>query len=821
MSTAVSRHGFFEGLLRDVRYGLRTLRRTPAFCASAILILGVGIGANSTMFSAINTILLQPLAYKNADELVVVMHNGQHPVSPANFLDWRSQNRSFTRMGAAEYWRTNLGVTDGAERVLGLHVTADILPLLGVPPLLGRVFTPEDDLPGNEHRVVIGYGLWQRTFAGDPAVIGRTVRLDGDPYTIVGVMPREFAFAPFWAVGAELWAPLPLANKQTQRGGNSLRVFARLKPDVTLAQAQADITAVTTRLEQTFPGTNRNVTVVSLKERVVGNTRLALVVFLVAVGFVLLIACANVAHMLLARAAARQREVAVRLALGATRLQIVRQFLTESLLLAGLSGLAGLALAAGGIQLLIAFTPGNLPRVEQMTLDGRVLAFTLGVSVLTGVIFGLVPALQSARPAFGENLKAGRGNTGHKRQARVRDLLIASELALALMLLVGAGLMVRSLGALQAVDAGFDPRGVLSMVVSVKGSPAGEPGRRAPFYESVIARVRALPGVQSASAINHVPLNGDVWGRGFIVEGRPQPRPEDVQGAVYRVVMPDYFKTMGLPLRRGRDISRQDDSRAPQVVVINERMAQNQWPGEDPIGRRIALVDSDETGGPRWLTVVGVTKNAVIDGLSEQDVPEVYLPYLQTDAYVNGVTPPYAYLTIVLRTAGDPAALAGAARAAVASLDKTVTVSDIVSMDGAIEKHLARPRFQLTLLGLFALVALLLAAAGIYSVMSYAISRRTQEIGLRLTLGAQRRDVLTMVLRQAMARVAVGGAIGLVGSLILTRLMANLLYGVRPADPLTFGVVSLVLVSAALLASYVPAWRASRIDPIVALRQDS
>jgi predicted permease len=807
-----------ETLIRDVRYAFRTLRRAPAFFVSAIFILGVSIGANTTMFSALKAILLQPLAYENPDELAVVLHGGSGPVSPANFYDWREQNRSFAKMGAAEYWTSNLGVTDRTERVLGIRVTSDTLALLGVAPLHGRLIAPDDEVTGNHQRVVIGYGLWQRAFSGDPGAISKTLRLDGLPYTVIGIMPRDFAFSPFWAVGAELWAPLPLGERRAARGGNSLRVFARLKPGVSIERAQADISAITTRLEQQFPGTNRNVRVTSLKEKVVGNTRLALIVMLVAVGFVLLIACANVAHMLLARAAARQREVAVRLALGATHLQVVRQFLIESLILAGLGGFVGLGLSAAGIRLLIALAPSDLPRVEQVTIDGQVLAFTLGVSMLTGLIFGLVPAWQSARPAMGD-LKSGRGTTGHRHQARLRDLLIASELALALMLLIGAGLMVRSMTALQRIDAGIDPRGVLSMVVSVKGTPEAEPGRRAAFYAQALDRLRALPGVTDASAINHLPIDGDLWTRSFVTSTTTQLRPEERPQAAYRVVLPGYFKTMGLPLLRGRDLTESDNEQAPGALIVNEKFAKTQFAGQDPIGQRITL-DNPSAPDARWMTIVGVAKDAVQYSWSDERMPEVYLPYLQTRAYLNGPESHSTYLTLVMRTTGDPAALIPSARGAIWSIDNAIAIADVITMEDAIGTALARPRFQFMLLGLFAMVALLLAAAGIYSVMSYAISRRTQEIGLRLTLGAQRGDVLRLVLGQAMIRVAIGSAIGLAGALMLTRLMANLLYGVQPTDPITFGVVSLVLIGAALLASYIPARRASRIDPMVALRQE-
>jgi putative ABC transport system permease protein len=464
--------------------------------------------------------------------------------------------------------------------------------------------------------------------------------------------------------------------------------------------------------------------------------------------------------------------------------------------------------------------PASLPRVDQIALDGAVVAFTLGVSILTGLVFGLVPALQSARPAMGEHLGGGRGTTGSTHQTRLRDLLIVSELALALMLLAGAGLMVRSLAALQSIDAGFDPHGVLSMVVSVKGSPVETLGRRAAFYAEALDRLRALPGVRAASAINHLPLHGDVWDRSFSIEGRPPVRPEERASADYRVVLPDYFKTMRLPLVRGRDFTAADDLSALRVVIVNEHFARTHWPGKDPIGRRFTLDVVGATREPTWMTIVGVVRNAVRDTWGAPPGEEMYLPYLQQRDYLGGDATRHTYLTTVVRTEGDPAALAAPARDTIASIDRAVAVADVLTMDEAVSEQLSRPRFQLTLLGLFAGVALLLAAAGIYSVMSYAIARRTQEIGLRVTLGAQGRDVVALVLGQAMSRVAIGAAFGLVGSLLLTRLMGNLLYGVRPTDPLTFGVVSLVLIGTALLASYLPARRASRIDPIVALRQE-
>jgi len=812
----------FDGLLNDLRYALRSLRRAPAFCVSAILILGLGIAANTTMFSAVNTVLLEPLGYKNPERLVVLSHGTTGPVAVANFLDWRQQSRAYERMGAAEAWRVNLDAVDHAERVIGARMTADVMQVLGVQPLLGRVFTADDEMPGNDHKVVIGYALWQRRFGGDPNIVGRTAILDGTRYDIIGVMPRSFTFAHFWAKGSEVWAPLALANRQMTRGGNSLRVFARLAPGVSVSQAQAELTGITARLEQLYPGTNRHARVITFTDRVVGNTRLALLVLLAAVGFVLLIACANVAHMLLARAAARQREVAVRLALGARRFQIVRQHLVESVLLATLSGVVGLVLAVWGVHTLASLAPSDLPRIEELTIDARVLMFTFGVSMLTGVLFGLAPALQAWTTAVGDTLRDGsRGSIGTKRGSRMRDLLVISEFALAIVLLVGAGLMIRSFGALQAIDPGFDSQQLLSMIVSVQGSSNDTPGRRADFYRRVVNEVRALPGVEAASAINHLPVGGDLWDRPLLVDGRPLPKPGEEHDAIYRVVLPRYFQTMRQPILRGRDIAESDDLNAPRVVLVNEFMANKIWPGENAVGKRISIGGANSPAPREWLTVVGVVKNTVLDEWSEVRWEEMYLPYLQTREYLEDDKPMYGYLTVVARSTGtsDPAGLAPSVRRTIAGIDKSASISEVATMETVIDHAVARPRFQLTLLASFAAVALLLAAAGIYGVMSYAIARRTHEIGLRMTLGAQRRDVLRMVLGQAMVRVGIGSLVGLAGAMALTRVMSTLLYGVRPTDPLTFGIVTAVLIAAALLASYIPARRATRIDPMVALRQ--
>jgi predicted permease len=803
---------------QDLRLGLRGLRRAPGFCAAAVLILGLSIGANTTMFSAVRAILIQPLAYADPERLVVVLHDGRSPVSPANFFDWRDQTRSFDAMGAAEYWTPNLGLATGAERVKALRVSPETLRLLGVAPRHGRLLATGAAESSELRTVVIGHRLWQQRFGGAPDVVGRAMRLDGESYTVVGVMPPSFQFAPFWATEAEMWAPLPFDGRRDSRGGNSLRLFARLKPGVDAAAAQADIDLVTARLEQAYPGTNRAVLVVPLKEKVVGHTRLALSVLLVAVGFVLLIACANVAHMLLARAATRQSEIAVRLALGATRFQIVRQLLTESLLLAGISSLVGLAIAALGVRLIAATAPRDLPRAGEMAIEGWTLAFTLGLTVLTGVVFGLVPAWQAARTRIGDRL-AARGALGTGREAFLRDLLVVSEMALALVLLIGAGLTLRSLAAASAIDPGFEPRGLLTMSVSVQGSTAAEPGQRALFFPAALEALRQVPGVDAASAVNHAPLVGDLWTRGFDIDGRPRVPGSDRPGAVYRVVLPGYFSTLRLPVLRGRDVATSDTARSPGVVVVSETLATRNFPTGDAIGQRITLDDPIDPAA-RWMTIVGVVRDAVGYTWEGGADPTIYLPFLQTESYVEGREGHTAYLNVLLRTNADPAALAGAARQAIWSVHPGVSISEVTTMSAAVDRALARPRFQSALLASFAALAVVLSAAGIYGVMSYAVSRRTREIGLRLTLGARRGDVLRLILSQALRRLAIGGAIGLAGAWLSMRALTTLLYGVQPTDPLTFTAVPAILALTALAASYLPARRASRVDPMVAMRVD-
>jgi len=814
---------FLETLLQDVRHSVRAMLRTPVFTLTAIIVLALGIGATTAIFSVVDAVLLRPLAYRDSGRLVTILMYGDGPVSAGNYIDWRDQSRSFTTMSAAEYWSPNLTGIDSPEHIPGLKVTQDLFPMLGIKPLLGRLFLEGEDKKGADREVILSHRLWQRRFSSEPSVLGKPIALDGDAYVIVGVMPQGFQFAPFWATKAELWVPGAFGSRVHSSGG-SLRIFARLKDAVSLAQARAEIASITARLEQQFPGTNRNVVVTPLKEKVVGTIETPLLVLLGAVAFVLLITCANVAHMLLARAATRQKEIAVRAALGARRGRIIRQFLTESILLGGVGGALGLLLAGLGTRALIALSPANIPRVQTVSIDINAAVFLFTATILTSVGFGLVPALQASSVNVNDTLKeGGRGGSEGVQRNRLRSMLVVSEFALALMLLIGAGLMIRTFAALEAVDPGFNPHNVISMIVSVAGSKEQAAGRREFFYRQLIDRVRSLPGVQAAGAINHLPLAGDLWGWHFAIEGRPKPGPGEVPGAVYRMVTPGYFGTMRLPLIRGRDITDSDNAIAPGVVIINEQAARQYWPGEDPIGQRVSF-DDNERNPPTWLTIIGIAKDAKQDNWTDKATPEMYLAAFQNHDFLGDSSAEAAshmsYITLVARTVGDPAAVTSEMKEAAWSFDRNLAISQVVTMDGVVAEANAQPRFEMMLLSIFAAVALLLAAVGIYGVISYSASRRTHEICVRMSLGATRADVLLLVARQGVWLAVAGSAAGLAGALLLSRLMAGLLYGVKPTDPLTFAAVAGGLGVVAMMACYIPARRAMRIDPMAALRYE-
>ncbi len=810
---------FVESVLRDLRYALRSLARTPSFTLAAIITLALGIGASTAVFSVVNAVLLRPLAYKEPDRLVALFHGEENAVAPANYLDWKAQNHVFSDMGAAEYWTPNLTDVDQPEKVWALHMTPSMFPLLGVAPLHGRVLSPDAGAPGRDHEVLVSYGFWQRRLGGRADAVGKTLTLDGAQYTIVGVMPQSFRFAPFWAIHTEIWVPMDLTGDVSNRTRQSMRIFGRLRDGATLAQAQAEMTAITARLEQQYPGTNRNVNVRSLNEVVVGNVRPTLLVLLGAVGFVLLIACANVAHMLLARATARYREMAVRSALGAGRGRLLRQLLTESTVLALAGGAAGIGVAAMGLKVLIVQSPERLPKLETIALDGRVLLFALCVSLFTSVLFGLVPAMQSGMRDLNDALRDGsRGSSAGIHRTQLRSALVASEFALALMLLVGAGLMIRSFRALQHVNPGWDPRGVATMVVSVAGSKEEDPARRSGFYQQIAERVAAMPGVRSVSAINHLPIAGDMWGLPYRAEGKPIPKPGEYLHATYRVVLPAYFKTMSLAVVQGRDFDANDRVGSPEAIIVNEELARINWPGEDPIGKRMTIVTGDEA--PVWKTVVGVVRNAVREDWTAPSESEMYIPYLQSPLFTSGKASWIEYLTFVARTDGDPAALTRQMRRAVSEIDPNVPVSEVQTMDDVVSHANASARFNLLLLTTFAGVALALAAIGIYSVISYGVTRRTHEIGIRMALGAGRGELRAMIVRQGLGVALAGAGAGLLGALALTGAIRSMLYGVGATDPLTFVSVSAVLIFVALCASYLPARRATRIDPLTALRSE-
>jgi len=815
---------FFGTLLQDVRYGARNLARSPGFTIVATLTLALGIGANTTIFSVINNTLLKPLGFPDPGRMVLVLETfGKGPdnwniVSAPNFWDFQRQSRSFESMAIFDsagrgYNLSAPGDAREAEQVSGLRVSAGFFNVLGVRPFLGRTFLPEEETLGKDHEVVLSYGLWKNRYGGDPSLVGQTIRIDGSDFTVIGVMPREFEWQ-FWSDQRRLWVPAGYTKTDFGRVNNSFLSIARLKPGVTIEQARAEMEAVAAAIQRQYPKEDANMgaTVVSLDDFGMQGLRRTMLALLAAVAFVLLIACVNVANLLLARGAIRQKEFAIRRALGAAGSRIARQLLTESVLLALAGGATGLLLAAASTRVMfVAFKLDALhlpPRpVESLPMDGRVFAFALIVSCLTGILFGVAPAFSALRGDVNEPLKEGGRSGGSSGRNRLRQVLVASEVALALVVLCGAGLMIKSMTRLLGVDPGLNPNNVLTMEMSVPQEEIyeGPPGLPR-FCQDLDQHVGAIPGVLSVGAIAHLPFRGNA-GRGFQIEGQPPAEPGKMPGANYTVACPNYFRTMGVPVLKGREFTPQDTLGSPAVIVINESMAHAFWPNDNPVGRAIRL------GGPAGtrLTVVGVVGDVHFQGLDEPSRRQFYRPYTQAA---------WPSMTLVVRTINAPASFTEPVKKALADVLPDRPASDIETMEDIVRDSTGSRRFPMLLLGVFSVVALVLAAVGIVGVVGHSVAQRTHEIGIRMALGAGTMDVLRLMVNSNMAWVLVGLAVGVAGAAALTRLMSGLLYEVRPLDPIVLGGVSSLLAAVALLASYLPARRAAKIDPITALRCD-
>jgi len=805
--------------LQDLRYGARMLLKQPGFTLIAVITLALGIGANTAIFSVVNAALLRAFPYADAERLVIVwekmQQNEQNLISLANFFEWQEQQNVFTGLAAFNDTRNSLSSGDGApEEITGQNATDNLFSVLGVNALVGRTFASEDSKPGQNTVVILSYGLWQRRFGGDPNVIGRKVILNAVEHTVIGVMPPDFR----WHVrrnsptgqAAELWTTWAMSNETRQLRGRFIGAVARLKPGVTLPQARAEMDTIASRLAEKYPQFNRGagINLVPLREQFAGEIRLALLLLMGAVGFVLLIACANVANLLLARAAARHKEIAVRAALGASRGRIVRQLLTESLLLGAPGGAVGLLLAWWGKTALVQFSPPELGNFRQIEISASVLGFTFVVALLTGVIFSLAPAVEASKVKLGETLKeAGRNLAGNPRSQRLRSALVVAEIALALVLLIGAGLLIRSFLRLQNVDTGFDARNVLTMRVALPLSRYDQDEKRLNFFTQALERIQRLPGVEAVGAINITPFLGAGMDPAFDIEGRAKPSPDQATGSTgVCIIDQNFFRVLQIPLKRGRLFTEQEAREKRNVVIINEALAKKYFPNEDPLGKRVKITMRPPHVWMEIIGVVGDVRHAQLDRAAE---PMSYWPIGQL---------PYPYYTFMLRTRGDATGISAAVRNVIQTLDPQQPVGEVRTFDNLVGNSIARQRFNTLLLAVFAVVALLLSAIGIYGVMSYAVAARTHEIGIRTTLGATASDILRLVLQRGLALTLAGVSVGLLAAIVLTRLMKTLLFDVSVTDPLTFGVIVLLLICVALLACWIPARRATKVDPMIALR---
>jgi putative ABC transport system permease protein len=792
------------------------LLKRPGFTAVAVTVLALGIGATSAIFSAANAVMLLPLPYDKPEQLVWIWSNNtasdikQEPASLPDFVDWREQNRSFEDIAAFATWLPILTGEGDPERMPCGTVSANFFPLLGVEPSIGRGFSAEEDQPANKRVVMLSHNLWRRRFGMDRDIAGKSIQLNGIPHTVVGVMPESFQYpAPDDRKATELWVPLGYNPNNMPRRMDFLNVIGRLKPGLSMGQTQVDLATIAAGLEKQYPETNAgwSITLVPLHERFVGDMRPALLLLIIAVSFLLLVACANVANLLLVRSAARQKEIAIRAALGATRHRLVQQFLTESLLLAVIGGAFGLLLAWVGIRALIAFSPNNIPRIEKATLDLRVLGFTLLVSVLTGIIFGVVPALRASKSNLNDGLReAGRSAAEGASGRQARGLLGITEIAVVILLLIGSGLMTKSFIRLQKVEPGFDPQRLLTMELTLPRPKYKQDHLVTSFITELTERVNGLPAVTDAAIATTVPLSGQVPIMDFIIEGQPPLPSGQVNDAQWQVVSPSYFHTLGIPLLRGRVFDDRDTQDAARVVVVNDAMAKRYWQDEDPLGGRLQIKDS---GSEDWLTVAGVVGDVRQVGLDLKPYPQMYEVYAQN---------PVRDMAFIVRSDAEPTDIVPAVRNHVVALDKDLALYNVRSMEEVLADSISRPRFNTQLMNVLTAVAVVLMIVGVYGVISYSVSQRTQEIGIRMALGAGEGTILRNVIAQGLRLALVGIALGLASAFALTRFMSNLLYNVSATDGLTFIVVPAVVTLVVLAACYVPARKAAKVDPMVALR---